>query len=159
MEEKAALWEAEQLEANTACLREMRALVPPDILQSSVQSMMDDGMPKSIANRYCEVGFPYVCNVGRLWSKRVLWLLRSHPDDIKRIHIADLRSKYSNQGLDIVEMRAVYLCLPVEFDNDGDGKKVSWLEYAFLIMNYRVNGAQCFVQSWRSSVLRKITTV
>jgi hypothetical protein len=25
-----------------------------------------------------------------------------HTDDIKRIHIADLRTKYGNQGLDIV---------------------------------------------------------
>jgi hypothetical protein len=67
-----------------------------------------------------------------------------HTDDIKRIHIADLRTKYGNQGLDIVgrppfllitstptthrpdlsEMRAIYACLPVDFDNDGDGKKV-----------------------------------
>ena len=88
MEEKVAAWEAEQLEANSSCLREMRTLIPPDILQSSVTSMMEDGLPKTIANR--------------VWSKRVLWLLRMHPDDIKKIHIADLRSKYSNQGLDIV---------------------------------------------------------
>lgn len=25
-----------------------------------------------------------------------------HVDDIKRIHIADLRTKYGNQGLDII---------------------------------------------------------
>lgn len=59
-----------------------------------------------------------------------------HVDDIKRIHIADLRTKYGNQGLDIIggiftyssshslEMRAIYACLPPEFENDGDGKKV-----------------------------------
>lgn len=62
-----------------------------------------------------------------------------HSDDIKRIHIADLRTKYGNQGLDIIgktgtphvahlttpiEMRAIYACLPMDFDNDGDGKKV-----------------------------------
>ena len=47
-----------------------------------------------------------------------------HPDDMKRMHIADLTTKYGNQGLDIVEMRAIWANLPTEFDNDGDGKKV-----------------------------------
>ena len=79
-----------------------------------------------------------------------------HPDDIRKIHIADLRTKFGNQGLDItgeschnvgcnvtdvvtrdwwwgvmscnvmvgVEMRAIYASLPLDFDNDGDGKKV-----------------------------------
>lgn len=29
-------------------------------------------------------------------------MVRMHIDDIKRIHIADLRTKYGNQGLDII---------------------------------------------------------
>jgi hypothetical protein len=56
----------------------------------------------------------------------VLWLICTHPDDIKKIHIADLQTKYGNQGLDIIEMRAIWINLPLEFDNDGDGKKLEW---------------------------------
>jgi len=39
-----------------------------------------------------------------------------------------LRGKYATQGLDIVEMRAVFASLPNAFDNDGDGKKEEWLQ-------------------------------
>ncbi|CAM9616043.1 unnamed protein product, partial [Discosporangium mesarthrocarpum] len=47
-------------------------------------------------------------------------------DDIKKIHIADLQTNYSNQGLDIVEMRAVWAAMPREFDLDSDGRKMQW---------------------------------
>jgi len=49
-----------------------------------------------------------------------------HPLDIALIHQADLRAKYPNQGLDIIEMRAVWTVLPEDFENDGDGKKAEW---------------------------------
>ena len=39
------------------------------------------------------------------------------------MHAADLSSKYAYQGLDVMEMRAVFLACPDTFLNDGDGKK------------------------------------
>jgi len=39
-----------------------------------------------------------------------------------------LRGTYTPTGLDIVELRAVYACLPREFANDGDGAKAAWRE-------------------------------
>lgn len=113
-EEKAKKWEEDQRPKNMECLRKMRTLIPPDIAQSNLESLTER-MPKSLATR--------------LWTKKALWLIRMHVEDVKRIHIADLRSKFGNQGLDIIEMRALWLCLPPEFDNDGDGKKAEWLGF------------------------------
>lgn len=111
-EEKAKLWQQENKPLNEAALRAMRGLVPEDIKECSLVELQTRGLPKSFAKR--------------LWDKKALWLLRMHPDDIKKLHQADLRGKYANQGLDIREMRAIWCCLPSEFDNDGDGKKAEW---------------------------------
>lgn len=110
MEEKAKQWEIDQKPINHACLLKMRTLIPPNVASTGMAQMMADGLPKSIANR--------------IWTKKSLWIINTHPEDTKRVHIADLQTKYGNQGLDIVEMRAVWANLPEEFENDGDGKKV-----------------------------------
>lgn len=78
----------------------------------SASAMEEKGLPKKIAQR--------------IWSKKILWFVCTHPDDIGKIHVADLRTKYSYIGMDIVEMRAVYAALPQAFENDGDGKKKEW---------------------------------
>jgi hypothetical protein len=44
----------------------------------------------------------FAYDVNRVWTKKALWCTRMHPDDIRKIHIADLRTKFGNQGLDIV---------------------------------------------------------
>jgi len=99
-------------------LRIMRGFVPPDIFSMSLPTLKAVTMPS---------GEPLpTAFAKRLWSKKILWLVRAHPDNIRKYHIADLRGKYSFQGLDIVEMRAVALAIPDEFDNDGDGKKAEW---------------------------------
>ena len=48
------------------------------------------------------------------------------PDKIKKIRIADLRGKYSyqSQNLDIVELAAIYIALPLTFENDDRGDKL-----------------------------------
>ena len=112
MEEKARKWEEEQKPINHACYLKMRKLIPPDLSVASLGSMIEDGLPKTIANR--------------IWTKKILGMICTHEGDIKRIHIVDLQTKYSNQGLDIVEMRAIWYVMPTEFDLDGDGKKAKW---------------------------------
>ena len=112
MEEKSKKWEADQKPLNHACYLQMRKLIPPDLSAASLGSMIEDGLPKTIANR--------------IWTKKILGMICTHEGDIKRIHIVDLQTKYSNQGLDIVEMRAIWYVMPGEFDLDGDGKKAKW---------------------------------
>lgn len=112
MEEKAKQWEIDQKPINYQCLLKMRSLIPPNVASTSMTQMIEDGLPKTIANR--------------VWTKKCLWIINTHPEDTKKVHIADLQTKYGNQGLDIVEMRAIWYNMPEEFDNDGDGKKATW---------------------------------
>jgi hypothetical protein len=112
MEEKAKKWAEDQKPVMEKCRRRMRAVIPPDVTQTNVNKMIEEGVPKVIANR--------------IWNKKALWLICMHADDIKRIHIVDLKSKYNPQGLDIIEMRACFAALPEEFDLDSDGKKAEW---------------------------------
>lgn len=110
--EKAEKWVRDTKPKNLEAQSEMRRLVPHDIRSASLADLSEKGLPQSL--------------VRRLWTKKATWLVRFHPDDTAKLHIADLLSKYNNQGLDIVEMRAVWASLPEEFENDGDGKKSQW---------------------------------
>lgn len=114
-EEKAKQWEKDNEPANQKALKTMRSLVPPDMHTSSISKMVDEGVPRLVAQR--------------VWKFKVLQWVRWHPDDIKKIHIADLSAKYSNQGLDVLEMRAIWAVMPLEFDLDSDGKKGQWRVY------------------------------
>ncbi len=112
--EAAARWEAEQAPKNEAALRFIRGMVPPDVAKGSMAILEARGLPKAVARR--------------VWEKKALWLVRIPPGVIAKTHVADLRSKYSPQGLDIVELRAVFAAAPVEFENDADGGKAAWRE-------------------------------
>jgi len=75
----------------------MRSLVPIDIWDTTVGSLKNRGIPLPL--------------VKRLWDRRALWLLVMHPEDITKLHVADLRGKYSHNRLDLVEMRAMWYAL------------------------------------------------
>ena len=77
--EQALAWQRANDEPNANALREMRALIPINVSSSSAQSMIDRGLPRSVARR--------------IWAKKALWLLRIHVDDIRKIHIADLQAR------------------------------------------------------------------
>lgn len=95
----------------------MRELIPLDIYKSSIPKLMARGLPEKIAQR--------------IWNTRILWLICTHKDDILKIHLADFRSKYFYDGLDIVEMRAIWHILP-EWKKDPDNLlekgKAEWKE-------------------------------
>lgn len=111
-EKRAQAWDDENQAICVSCLRLMRTLVPPDVNECGVDTLVARGLPERVAKRVLAV--------------KALWLVRVEPKHISKLHIAELSSKYSPVGLDIVEMRAIYQVLPVEFDNDSDGKKIEW---------------------------------
>eukprot|EP01035_Chromulina_nebulosa_P017823 gene17823-23434_t len=77
--------------------------------------MIKEGIPEHIAKR--------------IWNIKILHLICTHKDDIRKIHIADLRNKYENRGLDLFEMRAVWYNLP-QWDptNPIETSKAEWKE-------------------------------
>jgi hypothetical protein len=99
------------------CLRAMRGYVPPHIFSSTTDTLVKlDQMPPNLAKR--------------IISKKCLWLIRLSTLDIARIHIADLTNRFNPQaqGLDIVELAAVYAALPKgRFPmDDARGSKAKW---------------------------------
>eukprot|EP01038_Epipyxis_sp_PR26KG_P006360 gene6360-8760_t len=80
------------------CYRKMREIIPLDIYKSTLPSLISYGLPETIANR--------------IWNNKILWLICMHQDDISKLHLADLRGKYTISGLDIIEMRAIWFNLP-----------------------------------------------
>lgn len=86
--------------------RRMRGMIPPFIGTMNLHTLMETGLPKAVAER--------------IWSKRSLWLIIMHPDDIRKVHIADLRSKYTPIGLDLTERYAVWHNLPDWEANEDD---------------------------------------
>jgi hypothetical protein len=60
--------------------------------------------------------------------KKCLMLVRLAKEDISKMHIAELSGRFnpSAQGLDIVEMAAIFYALPDCFLNDHDGEKEQW---------------------------------
>mmetsp|Transcript_199 Transcript_199/g.249 ORF Transcript_199/g.249 Transcript_199/m.249 type:complete len:116 (+) Transcript_199:355-702(+) len=53
----------------------------------------------------------------------LFWLT---PEDVDKTHDRDFLSKFSYVGLDLIELRAVYACLPGNFVNDPDSSKHRW---------------------------------
>jgi len=99
------------------CLKEMRTFISAQIFRHSVASLQQ------------ESGYSIgLCK--RLLSKKCLWLTRISTEDICRMHHADLVNKFNplSQGLDIVELAAIYAQMPEKFLVDPGGKKEAYRE-------------------------------
>lgn len=116
-DEKWVTWEADNAPKNLKALDEMRSLVPKNIIRGVT-------LEELCKNKKLQAGA-----ARRVLKTQILKFFYMDPEtEIAKIHIADLSSRYVPQGLDIVELRAVYTRLPKEFQNDGDGKKQLWLD-------------------------------
>jgi hypothetical protein len=102
-------WEQKERPKCAAALEFIRGVLPPHILQTTRAVLrQQEGMTEPLLKR--------------LWEKRVLWLVCMHEQDVAKIHHADLKTKYSYQGCDITECRAVYAALPARFDGEGESE-------------------------------------
>ena len=111
-DKKSGRWKRDNELLNNTALRFMRTYVPPDIITKCTLPMLESKLPKAVARR--------------IWTKKTIWLTRIPKDHIAKLHIADLQSKYSPQGLDELELRAMWAALPEKFDNDPKGEKAAW---------------------------------
>jgi len=112
--EKEEAWKNDNFLKNIEALEVQRNIIPNDIYSgASVDILMEKGLKKELAVR--------------LMRNRVLWLVHMDPNEIALTHLADLRFKYSFAGLDIIEMRALYACMPEKFEHDDTGEKMQWL--------------------------------
>jgi hypothetical protein len=116
-EEIARAWREEMSVFASECLQTMRGYVPAHIADATLQSLQEqDGLHADLAKR--------------LLTKKCLWLVRMRVVDIERIHEVDLMGPLNPiaQGLDIVELAAIYASVPEKFVHDASGRKAQWRE-------------------------------
>lgn len=97
------------------CLRVMRSFVPPDIHATDEATLREKyGFSAELARR--------------LKNKACLWMIRMVDSDIAKLHESDLFARYvvQGQGLDLVELSAIYRSVPEDFMNDTKGLKAEW---------------------------------
>ena len=112
--EKEEAWKNDNFLKNIEALEIQQKIIPKNIYSgASVDILMEKGLKKEMAVR--------------LMRNRVLWLVHMDPNQIALTHLADLRFKYSFAGLDLIEMRALYACMPEKFEHDDTGEKMQWL--------------------------------
>ena len=89
----------------------MLGYVPVNISQQTEVSLHHAGLSQQLPKR--------------IFNKKCLWLIRMSPDEISRLHEADLLNRYSPEAmkLDLVELAAIYGSLPAVFLNDVTGRK------------------------------------
>ena len=110
-EQRREIWRQQNAIVNTACLRRMRAIVPADVFQTTLGAL-NNHLPPTVSKR--------------VWMRKALWLTRLDSNLIAKIHVADLQTKYSTQGLDEIELRALWACMPEKFENDPKDLKLNW---------------------------------
>jgi len=112
-ENAAKQWRESLVGYSNECVTTMKGFIPPNIFSSSIASLKDQGLSEALAKR--------------LHDKKCLWLIRMRPEDIEKMHIGTLSHRFNPlaQNLDIVEMTAVYSCLPTHFNDLG---KQNWMK-------------------------------
>lgn len=118
---KQAAEEQQYIAAAAESLEKMRRLIPPNIMAGvDKKTLLQQGIPEQIA--------------ARIFKCRVLWLIRMTPDNIRSIPAPDLNSRYSYAGTDLVELRAIYSCLPPDWLDEKCPDKVKY-QWALGIKN------------------------
>jgi DNA-binding transcriptional MerR regulator len=115
-EERARLaaWRDEHLPRCLIALTVMRTIVPPGARGVTVETLVKKGLPLEVARRVAR--------------NPALGLIGTHPDDIARMALSDLQQA-TTQGLDVIELRAVFAALPAQMANDDSkGSKATWVK-------------------------------
>ncbi|RLN73533.1 hypothetical protein BBJ28_00013604 [Nothophytophthora sp. Chile5] len=123
MRKRETAWQLRQRETNDTSLAVLRALIPSDIADLSVESLITRA-------RETEAGVLYTYELATyLKTNRFLHWLVTHEDDIARSNFLAVDSApffLDFTGYDIQELRALARVLPESFAFDKDGRKRAW---------------------------------
>lgn len=114
-------WFAKELVANTEALCAMRSHIPINIKEISVNEFMEEAKKQG--------GLLSLDLANEIKNNRLLHWLVTHKEDIaiENFLAGEKKSFFENiESLDIIELRALVLCLPEKFELDGDGRKNEW---------------------------------
>lgn len=114
-------WLSKELVSNNEALRIMRTYIPVNISELSVSDLM---------NRSRELGGLFTIELAsELKNNRMLHWIVCHKDDIigDNFLVGEKKQYFENlESLDIIEIRALLLCIPEIFALDKDGRKAEW---------------------------------
>lgn len=99
--------------------------VPVDIAFCTVETLVGRGVCRRLAQR--------------LKKRRALWFVHMDSEDIRKMHITDLRGLYSTEKLDLIELRSVWASLPLDF---ADDKKTEWRDFVCAQMKRLVDSGE-----------------
>jgi len=121
MREEEHKWLEENLQKNTEALVSMRSFIPVLIAEMSVNEILDGAKAE---------GALYSLELAtELKQNKLLHWIITHPDDIATSSFlaGEKKAFFENiESLDVIELRALSLCLPAKFELDNDGKKAEW---------------------------------
>ncbi|GMH87821.1 hypothetical protein TL16_g10972 [Triparma laevis f. inornata] len=125
MDKRENVWVEKQNEKNLQCLKIMRSYIPVDIQKLSVKQVLEKAKKE---------GGQYTYTMAeRFKNKKLLHWLVLHKDDISRENflVGGNVSSFKNlSDYDVIELRAVYACLPEKFELDNTpgkvGQKLEW---------------------------------
>ena len=112
-------WVANQNEKNLQCLKIMRSYIPLDIEKLSVKQILEK---VKVEGGHCTYTL-----AERLKNKKLLHWIIMHKDDIARENflVGANVAAFKNLGdYDVVELRAIYACLPPTFELDNTPGRV-----------------------------------
>lgn len=108
--EKKQNWHKEQMQHNLEALENQKKLIP-DIKEISIENFMKNGLSKKLSKR--------------IMNNMAILLIHKNKEYIEKIHIADLNYKFAFVGLDLIELRSVFISLP---DFISSKEKSLWKE-------------------------------
>ena len=146
-------WMNQNTIKNENSLRKMRSLIPVDISSISIVELI---------SRAKQNGHLITLELAQeLKSNKLLHWIVTHKDDIafSNFLAGDMRQYFVNiDCLDVVEMRAICMCIPSRFELDNDGSKAEWRER--FIMRLKQLCAQengdCVSGPWDDGANRRI---
>eukprot|EP01034_Spumella_vulgaris_P022760 gene22760-28919_t len=121
MREEDDEWLAREREPNLAALAEMWSFVPVNVAEMTVAELMASAVDRG--------GLLSLELATEIKNNRFLHWLVTHVDDIASASFlsGDKKAYFENlEAYDLVELRALAVCLPAKFENDNDGKKAEW---------------------------------
>jgi hypothetical protein len=114
-------WMEKERESNTAALELMRSYIP-----TNLSDITNDAFQNCVSSNHGLFPIELIQELKR--NKLLHWIV-THRDDIASTNflVGDGKQYFENLELyDVVEMRAISMCLPEKFKIDGDGRKMEW---------------------------------
>jgi hypothetical protein len=114
-------WLDREYDENYEALCLMRSYIPINIAELSVPQLMEMAKQRG--------GWFTLELASEIKNNRLLHWLVTHKDDIAMANFlaGEKKAFFENiESLDIIELRALVVCLPEKFELDGDGRKNEW---------------------------------